>query len=276
MRADPTQMAQVILNLAVNARDAMPLGGQLTVETRNVVLDAVRARDLGDIVAGPYVCVSITDTGTGMDERTRQHIFEPFFTTKAVGKGTGLGLSTVFGIVKQTGGGIAVESRPGHGSTFRIYFPRLPESAAAPATAVPRASVRGSGTLLLVEDDEQVRDALRRLLADRGFQVVAVCSMGEALAFLDGAHPPIQLMVTDLVMPGGDGLTLAKEARARLPGLRVLFMSGYTEHAVLDDLMRPGSHFMAKPFIGAELDAALRTLLGPTGETGRPSALSRS
>jgi two-component system, cell cycle sensor histidine kinase and response regulator CckA len=271
IRADPTQMAQVIMNLAVNARDAMPLGGRLTVETRNVELGAVRARELGDIVAGQYVCVSVTDTGSGMDERTRQHIFEPFFTTKPLGQGTGLGLSTVFGIVKQSGGGIAVESRLGHGTTFRIYFPRVAERVAPPTTPVPRAPVSGSGTLLLVEDDEQVRAGLRRLLADRGFQVVAVSGMAEALAFLDGDHPPLRLMVTDLVMAGGDGVTLAKEARARLPGLRVLFMSGYTEHAVLDDLLQPGSNFMAKPFVGAELDAALRALIGSTGQTVRPS-----
>jgi CheY-like chemotaxis protein len=272
VRADPTQMAQVILNLAVNARDAMPLGGRLTVETRNVELGAVRARELGDIAEGPYVCVSVTDTGSGMDERTRQHIFEPFFTTKPLGQGTGLGLSTVFGIVKQTGGGIAVESRPDHGTTFRIYFPRIAERVVPPSTPVPRAPVRGSGTLLLVEDDEQVRAGVRRLLADRGFQVVAVSGMAEALAFFDGEHPPIQLMVTDLVMAGGDGVTLAKEARTRLPGLRVLFMSGYTEHAVLDDLLQPGSNFVAKPFIGAELDAALRALIGSTGLTERPMA----
>jgi len=276
VRADPTQMAQVILNLAVNARDAMPLGGRLNVETRNVELDVADARELGDLAAGSYVCVSMTDTGSGMDERTRQHIFEPFFSTKPIGKGTGLGLSTVFGIVKQTGGGIVVESRPGCGSTFRIYFPRIAERAVKTSTPAPPAPLRGSGTLLLVEDDEQVRDALRRLLADRGFRVVAVCGMAEALAFLDGEHPPIQVMVTDLVMPGGDGVTLAKEARTRLPGLRVLFMSGYTEHAVLDDLMRPGSNFMAKPFIGSELDAALRALIGPSGETGRPRAPSRT
>jgi two-component system cell cycle sensor histidine kinase/response regulator CckA len=270
VRADPTQMAQVVLNLAVNARDAMPLGGRLTVETRNVELDVAQARDLGDLAAGSYVCVSMSDTGSGMDERTRHHIFEPFFSTKPVGKGTGLGLSTVFGIVKQTGGGIAVESRPGHGSTFRIYLPRILEHAGPTSKAIPPARIRGSGTLLLVEDDELVRDAMSRLLVERGFRVVAVCGLAEALAFLDGDHPPIQLMVTDLVMPGGDGVSLAKEARARLPGLRVLFMSGYTEHAVLDDLLKPGSNFIAKPFIGAELDAALRALLGSSGQTGRP------
>jgi two-component system cell cycle sensor histidine kinase/response regulator CckA len=274
VRADSTQMAQVILNLAVNARDAMPLGGRLTVRTQNVELDVAGARALGDIAAGPYVCLSMTDTGTGIDEPTRQHIFEPFFTTKPIGQGTGLGLSTVFGIVKQSGGGIAVESRPGHGSTFRIYLPRIADRAVPTSTPVPRAPIRGSGTLLLVEDDEQVRDAVCRLLADRGFQVVAVRGMREALGFLDGAHPPIQLMVTDLVMPGGDGVTLAREARTRLPGLRILFMSGYTEHAVLDDLMQPGSHFMAKPFIGAELDAALRALIGSSGRTLPPTARS--
>jgi two-component system, cell cycle sensor histidine kinase and response regulator CckA len=274
VRADPTQMAQVILNLAMNARDAMPLGGRVTVETTNIELDTGHGREAGELVAGPYVCVSMTDTGSGMDERTRQHIFEPFFTTKALGKGTGLGLSTVFGIVKQTGGGIVVESRPGHGSTFRIYLPRTAERATPTSTPVPPPPIRGSGTLLLVEDDEHVRDALRRLLVDRGFHVVAVCGMAEALAFLDGAPPPIQLMVTDLVMPGGDGVSLAKQARTRLPGLRVLFMSGYTEHAVLDDLLQPGSNFIAKPFIGTELDAALRVLLGASGLTAPPGAPS--
>jgi two-component system, cell cycle sensor histidine kinase and response regulator CckA len=262
VRADPTQIAQVILNLVVNARDAMPLGGRLTVETRNVTLDAAQARELGGLPVGPYVCLALTDTGSGMDPTTMRHMFEPFFTTKPVGKGTGLGLSTVFGIIKQTGGGISVDSRPGHGSTFRVYLPRVDGPSLATVTGL-LTPIRGSGTLLLVEDDAQVRASVGRLLIDRGFHVVPARGMSEALAFLDGDHAPVALLVTDLVMPGGDGVTLAKEARARLPGLRVLFMSGYIEHAVLDDLLQPGSHFMAKPFVGAQLDAALRALLAP-------------
>jgi two-component system cell cycle sensor histidine kinase/response regulator CckA len=278
VRADPAQIGQVILNLAVNARDAMPLGGRLTVETHNVDIDAARGRQIGDLPPGPYVCISITDTGSGMDEATQQHIFEPFFTTKPVGKGTGLGLSTVFGIVKQTGGGLSLDSRLGCGSVFRIYLPKIDppaKTAEAPATLPP---IHGSGTLLLVEDDRQVRAALSRLLADRGFEVVATCGMAEALAFLDAEPPRIEVMITDVVMPGGDGITLAKEARKRLPALRVLFMSGYTEHAILDDLTQPGSHFMSKPFVAEQLDAALRALLRPQGttSTAAPTDLTTS
>jgi two-component system, cell cycle sensor histidine kinase and response regulator CckA len=260
--ADPSQVVQVILNLAVNARDAMPQGGKLTVETRNVEIDVAHGRELGGLAAGSYICMSMTDTGTGMDAATKQHVFEPFFTTKPVGKGTGLGLSTVFGIVKQTGGGIEIDSRPGQGSTFRIYLPRMEGVTATAKVAGLPPPIRGSGTLLLVEDDEQVRGALLRLLTERGFNVIPVCGMPEALALIDGEHEPIELMVTDLVMPGGDGVTLAKEARTRLPGLRVLFMSGYTEHAFLDDLVEPDSNFMAKPFVGSDLDSALRSLVG--------------
>jgi two-component system cell cycle sensor histidine kinase/response regulator CckA len=270
VRADPAQIGQVILNLAVNARDAMPFGGRLTIATRNVDIDAVRGREIGDLPAGPYVCISMTDTGSGMDEETKQHIFEPFFTTKPIGKGTGLGLSTVFGIVKQTGGGLSLDSSPGRGAVFRIYLPRIEAPAATAEAPLTLPPIHGSGTLLLVEDDEQVRTALRRLLADRGFEVVAVCGMTEALAFLDAEHARIEVMVTDVVMPGGDGITLARQARSRLPALRVLFMSGYTEHAVLDDLTRPGSHFMPKPFVGEQLDGALRALLRPEGRAPKP------
>ena len=267
---DPTHIAQVILNLAVNARDAMPLGGRLTIRTENVDIDAASGRELGSLPAGPYVCIAMTDSGSGMDQATQKHIFEPFFTTKPVGKGTGLGLSTVFGIVKQTGGAISVESVPGHGSTFRIYLPRIAGVAAIEKEATPSTPILGSGTLLLVEDDDQVRDALSRLLTDRGFQVIPVCSKAEALAFLQGDHAELELMVADVVMPGGDGVSLAREARARLPDLRVLFMSGYTEHASLDELLQPGTHFMAKPFVGADLDTALRALIGASVE--EPSA----
>jgi PAS domain S-box-containing protein len=264
VRADPSQMVQVVLNLAINGRDAMPQGGRLTVETRNVEVDAAQARELGGVVAGPYVCLSMTDTGVGMNEATRRRAFEPFFTTKPVGKGTGLGLSTVFGIVKQTGGAVAVESVPGQGSTFRVYLPRGEGISATAKAAGSPAPVRGSGTLLLVEDDVEVRAALLRLLTARGFQVIVASGMPEALAVLDGDHPAIELMITDLVMPDGDGVTLAREARARLPGLRVLFMSGYNEHPLLDDLVQAGASSVAKPFLGAELDSAIRALIGPS------------
>ena len=260
-RADPSQIGQVILNLGINARDAMPNGGRLTIETRNVEVDAAHEHDLAP---GPYVCLSMTDTGTGMDDATRRLVFEPFFTTKPVGKGTGLGLSTVFGIVKQTGGGVAVDSRPGHGSTFRVYLPRTKSDSVVPAAANgagQTSPIRGSGTLLLVEDDVQVRNALLRLLTDRGFRVLPVCGMAEALALLDGnGGEHVDLMVTDMVMPGGSGATLAKEARARLPGLRVLFMSGYAKDGFPENLLEPGSSFMAKPFVGSDLDCALRSL----------------
>jgi CheY-like chemotaxis protein len=203
-----------------------------------------------------------------MDDATKQRIFEPFFTTKRAGKGTGLGMSTVFGIVKQSGGGVAIDSSLGNGSTISIYLPRIDGICAAEKGERQAVPIRGSGGLLLVEDDPQVRTALLRLLTDRGFDVVAVGGKVEALAFLDSQHAPIELMITDVVMPGGDGVSLAREARVRLPGLRVLFMSGYSEHAVLEDLQQPDTHFMAKPFVGAELDAALRALIGVGAENG--------
>jgi hypothetical protein len=264
--ADPTHVAQVIVNLAVNARDAMPLGGRLTVQTENVDIDAAHGGKLGALPAGPYVRISMTDSGSGMDDATLKHVFEPFFTTKPVGKGTGLGLSTVFGIVQQSGGAISVDSVPGHGSTFRIYLPKVEGVAAIETETRLRPPILGSGTLLLVEDDDQVRAALHRLLTDRGFQVIPARSKAEALAFLDTDHATLELMVTDVVMQGGDGVSLAKEARARLPGLRVLFMSGHAEHPILDEVLPPGTHFMAKPFVGTDLDSALRTLIGAGAE----------
>ncbi len=271
VRADPSHIVQVILNLAVNARDAMPLGGRLTIETQNVVLDAFHAKALGELPDGSYVRLTITDTGLGMDDVTKHRIFEPFFTTKPVGKGTGLGLSTVFGIVKQSGGAISVDSSPGKGATFRIYLPQI--DAAVPVATDTRAptSVRGAGRLLLVEDDVQVQRAMLRLLEARGFDAIAVSSKAEALSFLAGEHDPIALMITDVVMPGGDGVSLAKEARMKMPGLRVLFMSGYTEHAMLEDLQQPGTLFMAKPFLGNELDRALKALLGTGDDVGPAS-----
>jgi CheY-like chemotaxis protein len=237
------------------------------------VLDALRAKALGDLPDGPYVRLTMADTGSGMDDVTKQRIFEPFFTTKPVGKGTGLGLSTVFGIVKQSGGAISIDSSPGKGATFRIYLPQI--DAAVPVATGTRApsSVRGAGRLLLVEDDAQVRRAMLRLLKDRGFDAIAVSSKAEALAVLAGEHDPIALMITDVVMPGGDGVSLAKEARIKVPDLRVLFMSGYTEHAVLEDVQQPGTLFMAKPFLGNELDLALKALLG-TGDIVRPASLA--
>jgi two-component system cell cycle sensor histidine kinase/response regulator CckA len=266
VRADPSQVAQVILNLAVNARDAMPLGGCLTIETKNVEIDASFGRRLGDLPKGSYVCLSMADTGSGMDDATKQRIFEPFFTTKPAGKGTGLGMSTVFGIVKQSGGGISIDSSLGNGSTISIYLPRVDGICATEKGARPATPIHGSGGLLLVEDDPLVRMALLQLLTDRGFRVVPVCGKVEALAFLDSEHAQIELMVTDVVMQGGDGVSLAREARLRLPGLRVLFMSGYSEHAILEDLQQPDTHFMAKPFLGTDLDAALRALIEVGGE----------
>jgi two-component system cell cycle sensor histidine kinase/response regulator CckA len=259
VRCDPTHLTQVMLNLAVNARDAMPDGGRLEIRTANAQIDAERARRLeGAVAPGPYVVLSVTDTGTGMDEATMRRIFEPFFSTKAPGRGTGLGLSTVFGIVRQSGGAIAVESRLGEGSTFRVYLPRV-AAEASPGARPPSAPVLGSGrTLLLVEDDPSARHAMARLLEQRGYRVYSAPGLVDARAILERAH--VDVLLTDVILPDGDGPTLATLARAREPAMRVLFMSGYGSHERLErHLTAPGSEFLPKPFTAEQLESALRS-----------------
>ena len=247
--ADPSQMEQVIMNLAVNSRDAMPGGGRLTIETRNEFLDVDRAERYLDIPAGRYVVLSITDTGCGMDRKTKERIFEPFFTTKQ--QGTGLGLSTVYGIVKQSNGQINVYSEPGHGTTFKIYLP-CSRSAAEyrheTQKTVPQ-QLTGTETILLVEDEDMVRDLAGEFLRRSGYTVVEARDGESALTIIKKETPHIDLIVTDVVMPRMGGHELIARIRDRSDHLRVLFMSGYTEAAIIrESVLEPGMGFIQKPF----------------------------
>jgi len=259
------QIQQVLMNLAVNAQDAMPDGGDLTLALREATLDQDFAAAHEGAVPGDYVLLSITDTGCGMDEATQSHLFEPFFTTKE--KGTGLGLSMAFGIVKQHGGNIWVESEPGRGTTFRIYIPRAEESAkpAASAHGGPAAKPRGRETILVVEDMAAVRQLASTVLTRHGYRVVAVESGERALELVARSEEPVDLLLTDVVMPGMNGRDLYARLAAVRPGLKVLYMSGHSEdviahHGVLD----PGVSFIQKPFsIGAILNKVRAALDAP-------------
>ncbi|MGU3539379.1 cache domain-containing protein [Methylobacterium sp. A54F] len=272
-RADANQMESAILNLAVNARDAMPGGGKLTIETGNAVLDETYAADHAEVSPGQYVMIAVADTGTGMSPEVLGRVFEPFFTTKPVGKGSGLGLAQVYGYMRQTGGHVAIYSEPGHGTTIKLYFPRLD---AAPVGAAPRAVMeiptlipgalerapRPGLTVLDVEDDPMVRAFSAAALEEAGYRVVQAASAAEALARLDD-HPETCLLFTDVVLAGAqDGRSLADAACARRPGLKVLFTTGYTRNAVLHhDRLDGGSHFLGKPYTAASLGRKVRAVL---------------
>jgi hypothetical protein len=249
---DPGQVEQVIVNLAVNARDAMPEGGKLILETAPVEIDATYAEGHPDAHLGPHVMIAFSDTGHGMDAETRLHIFEPFFTTKEQGKGTGLGLSTVYGIVQQSGGHIDVYSEPGRGTTFKVYFPRVERAAESPArrsAAAPKAHPRGSETVLLVEDEAALRPLIRAALEGGGYRVFDAASAEAALSLAGALGAPIDLLLTDLVMPGFSGPELASRLAAIRPELRVLFMSAYSGNLVgLRNVLPPGAEFLGKPF----------------------------
>jgi CheY-like chemotaxis protein/two-component sensor histidine kinase len=256
--ADPVQIEQVLMNLAVNARDAMPQGGRLTIATANAELDAEVATADAPGKAGAYVVLTVSDTGIGMDRETQARIFEPFFTTKELGRGTGLGLSTVFGIVEQSGGHIAVESAAGHGATFKIWLPRTEPPAAAPAPAkAGRVAAAGRlDTVLVVEDDDAVRALLTSILSATGCRLLVATSGEEALR-LAGQHTlPIDLLLTDMIMAGMNGSELAQRLRELHPESKVLFMSGYAaeRHGVL----APDTHFLQKPFTPEALARKMR------------------
>jgi len=277
VRADPGQLEQVLLNLAVNARDAMPGGGTLTLETRRIIIQAGRedAATRG-VPPGDYVVFRVTDTGTGMDRETQAKIFEPFFTTKPLGEGTGLGLSTVYGIVQQSSGVITVESEPGAGTSFRIFLPRMNE-VALPSTDPPvpgtvrTANRRRRNTVLLVEDDEGVRQLTRRILEQFGFGALEARNGAEALELLDAGSPRIDAVVSDVVMPGMSGRELVGRLRLRRPELPVLFLSGYTGDEVSEEVRgQPHQAFLQKPFSPDALAAALEELLAE-GEAVAPS-----
>jgi signal transduction histidine kinase/CheY-like chemotaxis protein len=246
--ADPGQMEQVLINLAVNARDAMPRGGRLTIETSNADLDEPVSKDLYEVPAGQYVCVAVSDTGMGMSREILSHIFEPFFTTKDRGKGTGLGLATVYGIVKQSGGFISVYSEPGHGSTFRIYLPRGGDASAGTSAGVVETPEGGRETIWLVEDDEAVRGLLERVLSGRGCRVVSASDPTGAEQAFANVGGEVDLLITDVVMPGMNGRQLAERLTTRAPALKVLYVSGYTENAIVHaGVLDAGINFLAKP-----------------------------
>ncbi len=268
VRADLGQIEQVIMNLAVNARDAMPRGGKLVFETENVELDEAYARSHMGARTGCYVQLAVSDTGVGMDAETMSHIFEPFFTTKEMGRGTGLGLSTVYGIVKQSGGYIWVYSEPGHGSTFKIYLPRVEGEHEHPAPALGENARRGSSTILLVEDDEAVRELATRILRQHGYAVLPASGGAEAELLCRRFEGKIHLLVSDVVMPGMSGAKLARRLRRQRPEIRVLFLSGYTDNAVQPHgILKSSTAFLQKPFTAHALAEKVASVLAAEDET---------
>jgi signal transduction histidine kinase len=263
VKADLGQIEVVILNLAANARDAMPRGGTLTIETANAELDASFWPNDFEAQPGPYACLAVTDTGSGMDERTRAHLFEPFFTTKEVGKGTGLGLATVYGVVKQSGGQIAVYSEPGRGTTFKIYLPQATETVPAPVSGPePPGDLHGRETVLLAEDDEGVRRLARQVLEEKGYTLLEARTGAEALD-VAGQHPgPIHLLVADTVMPEMNGRELSQRLVRSRPGVKVLYVSGYSENVIVHHgVLDPGIPFLQKPFTPPALLRKVREVL---------------
>jgi CheY-like chemotaxis protein len=273
--ADPGQIEQVVMNLVVNARDAMPDGGTLKVQTEHAGPGETREHLVGRIPPGDYVAVVVQDAGCGMDAATVAKIFEPFFTTKEPGKGTGLGLSTVYGIVHQSGGHIGVDTAPGRGTTFTIYLPRT----AAPVPIlgdgkIEVAMVGGSETILLVEDEADVRQVTLDVLESCGYTVLVTGDPREALAIAEGRGKDIDLLVTDMVMPTLRGSTLAAQLRRKLPDLRLLYMSGYTDEMVTSGgKIEPAAPLLQKPFTPPALARAVRAALD-VGSDGLPTGLA--
>jgi PAS domain S-box-containing protein len=262
IRADAGQIDQVVMNLAINARDAMPKGGKLTLETKNVVLDEAYARDHLGVTPGPHVMLAVSDTGVGMDRDVQTHMFEPFFTTKEKGKGTGLGLSTVFGIVQQSGGNIWVYSEPGAGTAFKIFLPKADEAQASPPEPAAPATLHGTETILLVEDQDEVRQVAREILRRYGYHVLEARNAGEALLSCERHARAIHLLLTDVVMPQMSGRELAEWLGPLRPDMRVLFMSGYTEDAILHHgILDSGFAYLQKPLVPDSLARRVREVL---------------
>jgi CheY-like chemotaxis protein len=271
-RADKAQLEQLLMNLAANARDAMPRGGTLLVKTSNVLLDQAYACEHPHVTPGDYVLLAVTDTGCGIEPVIQARIFEPFFTTKKLGEGTGIGLATVFGVVRQSAGHISVDSQVGRGTTFRIYFPRCraaadeSEPVSAPVTA---ASMHGSATVLLVDDDEQVRSAARRILQRDGYRLLEASGPGEALLICEQHSGPIDLLLSDVVMPRMSGPELAERIVAVRPDIRLLFMSGYTEQPFpRQTLGNNPVELLQKPFTPQTLAESVRNALHLQSRSG--------
>jgi CheY-like chemotaxis protein len=263
--ADPSGIEQVVMNLVVNARDAMPRGGQLTIETANVTFDEEYARQHVGAKPGPHVMLAVTDTGTGMDHATLARIFEPFFTTKGAGKGTGLGLSTVFGIVQQNGGTVWVYSEPGQGTTFKVYLPRVDEDIQEARPVPEPATLVGAETVLLVDDDEQVRVVTRAILLRHGYHVIDARNAGEALLLSESHRGAIHVLLTDVVMPQMSGPDLARRLAVSRPAMKVVCMSGYTDdtivrHGVIEARMA----YLQKPVTPEALTRKVRAVLDGT------------
>jgi len=263
VKADPGQIEQVIMNLALNSRDAMPQGGKLTLETSNAILDETYAREHQPVEPGQYVMLAVSDTGHGIAQETMGRIFEPFYTTKEVGKGTGLGLSMVYGIVKQSGGYIWVYSEPDQGTTFKIYLPRVDQPADHTSTErSPIGVSRGTETILLVEDDPQLRELSSSVLSHCGYRVLAAATPEEGIGICESNHHEIRLLVTDVVMPRMNGRQLAERIQKVCPKIRVLYISGYTDNAIVHyGVLDPGLWFLAKPFTLSALVAKVREVL---------------
>ena len=264
--ADPGQLGQVLVNLCVNARDAMPGGGRLAISTRNRDIGETEASAHRGLRPGPYVELSVSDTGEGMDEPTRTRIFEPFFTTKPPGQGTGLGLSTAYGIVKQSGGYIAVSSEEGKGSIFEVFLPRMSDDSAGSAAPQPqeKPATEGRGTILLVEDESSVREAAKRMLRKYGYEVIEAANGQLALDLWDAKADSVDLVLTDVVMPAMGGAELVRHLRERRAGLKVVFMSGYTQGTLeLASMDQRATRFLPKPFTADQLVGALKELLEP-------------
>jgi two-component system cell cycle sensor histidine kinase/response regulator CckA len=267
IRADAGQLDQIIINLVVNARDALPNGGTITIQTANHTIEEAYAMEHFGVPPGSYVMLAVGDDGVGMDTETRKHIFEPFFTTKQVGRGTGLGLATMFGIVRQSGGHIWLYSEPGRGTMFKLYFPRVEarsEVAARPAAPVTRSA---SGTLLVVEDEDLVRDLIVNVLGRIGYSVIVAPDGAAALSTLESSTTPIAAVVSDVVMPGMTGTELAKAVVDRFPETGMLLLSGYTAETLdLVDVLERGARFLTKPFSAEQLGTAVASSIPVSSE----------
>ena len=271
VRVDPNQIDQVILNLAINARDAMPSGGKLSIETKDVVLDGSYTNDHFGVVPGPHVMLAVTDTGIGMDKETQARIFEPFFTTKELGKGTGLGLSTVFGIVQQSGGNVWVYSELGGGTTFKIYLPVAEGVDAEFTETVEPTTLMGTETVLLVEDQDEVRQVTHEILRRYGYHVIEARNAGEALLTCEQHPRTIHLLLTDVVMPQMSGRELANRLGRIRGDMKVLYMSGYTDNAIVHHgILDSGIHYLQKPIVPETLARRIREVLDTPSRRSSP------